>query len=776
MPSTRDWSSRRSSLGLALLVALSAGVFSAAGLFDPVEDALTTQRAEALTRAPTEEIAIVELDARSLAELRSWPWPRTYHAQVVRELHQAGASIIAFDIDFSARSGSGDEELAAAIADAGHVILPIFEQKWSSRQDNRPVLASRPDVSFDNAWVGGVNIFPDSDGVVREYPAATFIGGAVQPSIATLLAEKDELGDRTFQPDWSIDIDRIPRYSFVQVMKGQVPARELRGKRILIGATAVELGDRYAVPRYGVVPGVMVQALAAESLLQGRAIQRTSLPVTIIGILLIALALAPRPVRSPIRYGTWWGCLVISILATPVIVERLWPISIESAAWLFTALIAAALQAGVEARRRLRFREETDAESGLPNRSVLETALGDRTENSPVLVAAAIERFENIRDGIGLAATNEMIRSAASLIGKQMGGSVYRIAPDVLAWLLPDEDDATTQASLKCVQSVFREPVVTQAGPVDVTFTLGLASEKDRLVPVLLIEHALSAITTARSTGKSNEWYSGSDPQLRRQLSMMSDLRAGMDKGRLSLAYQPKLSLASDSICDAEALIRWRDADGNNVSPDEFIPLAEATGVICEVTIFALRTAAADLARWAREGVTIRVAVNVSAMDLATPDFANHVLAILHEFNVPPSQLALEVTESSLIRSPAEAISTLMTLRERGIRLSVDDYGTGQSTLSYLKHLPVHEVKIDKSFVTMLANSESDAIMVRSTINLAHDLGLQVVAEGIEDSTTLKMLREFGCDYAQGYFISKPVKSHELLALVADQGKLHRVA
>jgi EAL domain-containing protein (putative c-di-GMP-specific phosphodiesterase class I) len=304
---------------------------------------------------------------------------------------------------------------------------------------------------------------------------------------------------------------------------------------------------------------------------------------------------------------------------------------------------------------------------------------------------------------------------------------------------------------------------------VDISFTLGLERDAGSSAAVLRLERALAAISTARSEGRALAWHRDADPQIRRQLSMMSDLRHAMEKGRLQLFYQPKMSFETGRIADAEALIRWQDADGKFVSPDEFIPLAEATGVICEVTQFALRTAMADLQRWAREGLGLRLAVNVSALDLSTSDFVESVEANLRKFSVPAAQLTLEVTESALIRSPAEAISTLKALREKGIRLAVDDYGTGQSTLSYLKHLPVHELKIDKSFVTSLVDNESDAILVRSTINLAHELGLQVVAEGIEDQATLAILKQLGCDYAQGYFISKPISSTDFFELIAKQ-------
>ena len=761
---------------MAALVAAAAILLAGLGLFSPFEDGLTTRRAEMLNRKATGHVAIVEIDARSLVELRSWPWPRRYHAQVVRQLHKSGASIIAFDVDFSARSDS-DGELGAAIRDAGNVVLPIFAQKASGSgvREGR-LLSSRPDAAFSEAWVGGVNIFPDPDGLVREYPAATLIEGAIQPSLATLMAQNDSLGDRSFQPDWSIDTRTIPRFAFADVMNGRIGAAELRGKSIVIGATAIELGDRYAVPRYGVVPGVVVQALAAESLLQNRAIQRTGWPVTVAGMLLIAFLLGPRPLRRPVRYAAFCAGLLVALTAVPVVAQLLWPVSIDSFAWLFTMALAVAVQAAVEAQRRLQFRAQFDGESGLPNRASLEKALDNSAGNGSIVVAAAIERFEFIRDGIGLAATNEMILGAADQVGRIVNTQVYRVAPDVIAWTLSDADDLAVQSVMRQIQSEFREPVSCSAGPVDVTFTLGLDRDEARSAAVLRIERALVAIGNARSKGKAHDWYKGADPQVRRQLSMMSDLRQAMGKGGLQLAYQPKLSLETARIGDAEALIRWYDANGKTVSPDEFIPLAEATGVIREVTVFALREAMSDLSRWALKGASMRVAVNISALDLATADFADEVGKILREANVPSSQLALEVTESALIRSPAEAIATLTRLRELGIRLSVDDYGTGQSTLSYLKHLPVHELKIDKSFVTNLASSESDAIMVRSTINLAHELGLQVVAEGIEDEKSLEMLRALGCDYAQGYFISKPVKSTELFELVSCRGNDRQVA
>jgi EAL domain-containing protein (putative c-di-GMP-specific phosphodiesterase class I) len=193
------------------------------------------------------------------------------------------------------------------------------------------------------------------------------------------------------------------------------------------------------------------------------------------------------------------------------------------------------------------------------------------------------------------------------------------------------------------------------------------------------------------------------------------------------------------------------------IPPDHFIPLAESTGVIHELTDFVLHAAVADGARWAAMGLKTSVAVNVSAMDISEPGFAEKVQRLLSKSGLDPALLGLEVTESAIISSSSAAIGALTDLRALGVRLSIDDYGTGQSTLTYLRKLPVHELKIDQTFITSLCTSSADQIMVRSTIDLAHELKLQVVAEGIEDQPTLDLLARLGCDYAQGYHVSNPV-------------------
>jgi len=417
-------------------------------------------------------------------------------------------------------------------------------------------------------------------------------------------------------------------------------------------------------------------------------------------------------------------------------------------------LLCIACRIAFEARARARRLKLVDGESGLPNRLALETALTSADGRTPTLAAAAIERFEMIRDAIGTAALAEVMSACSARLEQSGCGPIYRIAPDVLAWTLPDDADAGATAT--AIADRFRESIETSQGPVDVSLTLGLDGEPD-IGPTLRIERALAAIGSARGANLGWQWYGRADPGLRRQLSLMGDLRLGMARGEVGIVYQPKLNLRSGRIDSVEVLVRWHRPAEGAIPPDHFIPLAESTGVIHELTDFVLHAAVADGARWAAMGFKTSVAVNVSAMDISEPGFADKVQRLLSKSGLDPALLGLEVTESAIISSSSAAIGALTDLRALGVRLSIDDYGTGQSTLTYLRKLPVHELKIDQTFITSLCTSSADQIMVRSTIDLAHELKLQVVAEGIEDQPTLDLLARLGCDYAQGYHVSNPV-------------------
>ena len=748
----------------AFFSALLALVLFACGYLEPIENRLLEARSRFLDRSPTGQVAIVEIDAKSLAAISSWPWSRRHHAELVKRLHAEGASMIAFDVDFSARSdAAGDQALAGALRAVQPVILPIFQQRASDSGNDRMMIKSRPASPFNAAWVGGVNIIPGQDGVVRDFPAATMINGQIQPSMAALLAESSELGDRSFIPDWSIDARRIPRFSFVDVIQGKVPARSLAGKRVFVGATAIELGDRYPIPRFGTVPGVVVQALATESMLQRRALTRSGFLPTLAGLAVITLLLGARFRRGLplIAVGAFGGIVIV-----PVLVQARFPLSIDTAPMIMAAAAGLVLRVAAEVRQSIRLSARRDVDTGLPNERVLVEIVEQSGSLTGHAIAASIDRYEHIRSTIGTTAATQMLAETAARIEAAVGSPMYRIAPDTLAWLPPEDADPDKLATH--VEALFANPVSTVSGPVDVRLTFGIASISSEIPAAVLVEQALGAINKARAKGQSRRRFKGTTAEAVRDLSIMGEMRRGIEAGELFLAYQPKLDLKSGKVTHAEALVRWRHPVDGLVPPDRFLPLAEETGAVRELTRFVMRRALADAREAARSKLNIGISVNVSAADIGEPAFADEVLRMLGRTEVEPSKLTLEITESALIRSPETALKVLRALRDHGLGLSIDDYGTGQSTLSYVRSLPVNELKIDKTFVTQLRENEGDRIMVASTIDLAHKLGLTVVAEGVEDWDTVSLLTELGCDYAQGFAIGRGMPFADLCSMATD--------
>jgi EAL domain-containing protein (putative c-di-GMP-specific phosphodiesterase class I) len=241
----------------------------------------------------------------------------------------------------------------------------------------------------------------------------------------------------------------------------------------------------------------------------------------------------------------------------------------------------------------------------------------------------------------------------------------------------------------------------------------------------------------------------------------MADLNQSIEKNELFLVYQPKVNLRSGAITGVESLARWQQPSGV-IPPDQFIAMAEQTGFIKPLTTWGLETALTQARDWLNQGIRAPVSVNLSARVLHDDHFADHVKQLLHEIRLTPEQLELEITETAIMAEPARALEILTRISQMGVRLSIDDFGTGYSSLAYLKKLPVTTVKVDKSFVLHMIKDQNDAQIVRSTIELAHNLGLKVIAEGVENREIWDRLLELGCDEAQGYYLSRPLPAAEI--------------
>jgi EAL domain-containing protein (putative c-di-GMP-specific phosphodiesterase class I) len=281
----------------------------------------------------------------------------------------------------------------------------------------------------------------------------------------------------------------------------------------------------------------------------------------------------------------------------------------------------------------------------------------------------------------------------------------------------------------------------------------------------VLLGHAEVAMYTAKRKSAGVQVYDAAlDSGSALTLSMLSELRQAIDQNELRLFLQPKIDLANHQVSAAEALVRWQHPTRGMVPPMEFIPFAEQTGFIRHLTLWMLEEAARQWHSLQPPDGLLRIAINLSTRDLMDPDFAAKVDALLARHNAPRNGFCLEITESAIMDDPQRAETTLNQLSDSGYKLSIDDFGTGYSSLAYLKRLPVNELKIDKSFVMGMEHDESDAQIVRSTIDLAHNLGLSVVAEGVENAVVYQLLGDLNCDEGQGYYMSKPMPSAEFNA------------
>ncbi len=709
------------------------------------------------------KVAIVEMDAASAAAIKRWPWPRRNYVAVVDRLRRAGAASIVFDVEFSASSNPVDDGLfAAALARTpGLVALPTFGQQ-ASASDVRSIDALPLPQFREHSTLASVSVAPDDDGIVRDIPFATITAGIPRPSLAAYIAQRPGRADTYFPIDMSIRQSSIPRLSFVAIRDGRFDPAQVRGRNILIGATAIEMGDRYAAPVGGVQPGVVFQALAAETLLDGVPWRGSWLVPALIAALLSTAVLACRKTRTVL---TATGIAIVVVVALVLAAQLLLLASYPLIPAL--AVLAAAGGMGIARCIAERFQHERsiDEPTGLPNRRAW---FGRDGADHGYLALVQINNLDMISAVLGTDQINIAIVRTAERIGlASADGRVFRVRGHHLAFAIAA--DAPVEDSIAALRVLLLQPVEVAGRRVDVSISIGIARTGDR--DRRLTDAALAA-EEARRAGVF--WHQGDVDidAMERSISLMGELDGAMAAGQISVVYQPKLAVKSGRISSVEALVRWQHPVRGFIGPDLFIPMAEQTDRIEALTLYVLDRVIEDLAAWRAIGHAVDAAVNISAKLLSAASFNVAIEQRLTQATVPNQALIFEVTESAAMSEPVTAIAALRRYRELGVSVSMDDYGTGQSTLTYLRRLPLNELKIDRSFVQFAHRNDEDAVLVRSTVELAHQLGLKVVAEGVEDQECLAFLGDLGCDLIQGYVVSRPLGYGSLIAFLGERHAL----
>ena len=425
-----------------------------------------------------------------------------------------------------------------------------------------------------------------------------------------------------------------------------------------------------------------------------------------------------------------------------------------------------------ETLRRIRFYDHL---TGLPNRTLMLRRLGQALQESSrsgrplALVILALDHFREVTNTLGHHNGELIVRELAGRLGDALGEPerVARLRGDEFGVLLPEADAALAGQVAQRIVEALERPFMVQKLPIEISASVGIAVAPDHGGEAeQLMRRADAAVQAARREGGGTcvVYSPECEPHDPARLALLGELRRALEANELLLHYQPKVDLKTRAVIGAEALLRWPHPRRGMVPPGEFIPLAEQTGIIRPLTRWVLDRALGDSRGWEVSGRSLPVAVNISARNLQDPQIVRQVTEVLQAHDSSPHRLQLEVTESAVMSDAGRAAEVLGRLTSRGVVVSIDDFGTGYSSLAALRRLPVSELKIDKSFVIgMVGDAGEDTAIVRSTNDLAHNLGLIVVAEGVEDQWTLDLLANFGCDQAQGYYIARPMPSAALM-------------
>lgn len=893
----------------ALLIALLCGLNSG------LHNWLTDLRFAWTARPASGDIVLVAIDPKSISRIGVWPWPRTTHAGLIDRLEQAGVGDIAFDVDFSAPSQpAADAAFARALqAAGGSVVLPSFRQLRSGTgaDVNRPLPAFAA-----NSWSAVVNVAIESDGRVRHYVGGDRIDGEMVPSMAAIVAGSTDL-QRSFIIDFGIRSATVPVVSYVDVLDGDAATlRRIAGKKVIIGATALELGDRFSVPNGAVIAGPMLQTLAAESILQNRALQTTSLPGSLAGLAAIALImlLGWRRLSAARRTGLLL-MMAVAIEAIALAVQSRYALVLDTSLMqiviaVYLAVIAldeisfrgllnhiaerrfqritmslgdglacadanlaiimwnpgaeaifgysardvigqpfdmllatekadsaprvqirdlplTSLQAAggcvieMNGRRkdgqlfpleaclsawegaegfnygailrdisdrkreaaRLLYLAENDTLTGLPNRNTLQRRLADilaGPENSASLLVISIRRLEEITVMRGHGYSEALLRAAAHRLRDMLGdtATLARLDGDEFAVLAEGADRAAAAALGRRCITAFEYPVAVTGREQMIAVSIGVAMLPDDAATVdEALGNAHLAMVPAKTGSEANAVFyeAGFRSELEARAQTEAELVLALATREFELFYQPQVSLADHRVIGAEALIRWRHPERGLVPPMLFMPIVHTSPIARQVAEWVLHSACRQAATWTRAGYPIRIGVNLSPSQFATGDLASDVATVLASTGLPPGQLELEVTEDILLDDAASVHATFRRLQQMGVIVVFDDFGTGYGSLSYLRKFPLDGLKIDRSFVRDLKTSSDDAIIVASTLGLSRQLGLSVIAEGIEDLATADRLAEMGCKEGQGYYFGKPVPAAEFEASFLESAVQQRL-
>ncbi len=734
-------------LALALL-------FGALELGEPLEDSLRIARNKLHEQPVSGNIVLVAVDEKSLREVDGWPWSRSRQADFIDKIDSLGPKKILFDILYTGPSNSVDDgKLAEALERSGKVTLAAQTRLGDyngKENDGLPMAMFAKHTSVASvAWN-----FNWQNSVWKLNQAVSFKGEPMQ-TLSAAIANIAGPVDRKYRIDYSFNVDTIPKISASDVLNGRVDPARVRGKTVVFGTTAYQIGDMYSVPGRAKRAGVMVHILGAETLLAGTQHDFGWLP----GLALaIAVSIAGLWYRK--SYPLLLGAAALLLL--PLVLEvNLLFVDIVAGLFLISAVSLRMAWA------RSRSRGLVHALTGLPNLAALRV---EKSGRDLPLVAVRVHNYAEIASTLNAAGEKHLVDQIVARLGLgDRARIIYQGDEGIFAWFA---DKGVAFANhLEALHALFRSPIRIAGINYDVALSFGVEVGSSRSMSSRL---GSALVAADEADGEALKWKFHDPARLQEvpwRLSLLSQLDTAIDEGQVWVAYQPKLDLQTRRTIGAEALARWTHPEKGPISPTEFVTAAEQSDRIEKLTDFVLDQAIGSAAQMVRQGHDFGIAVNLSARMLTDRRLPERVATVLGRHGLSADKLTLELTETAAISGTGNGIDLLNRLRDLGVRIAIDDYGTGLSTLDYLKKMPATEIKIDQSFIKTMRDNRSDLIMVQSTIALAHSLGRTVVAEGVEDPRSLEQLRDMGCDLVQGFIVGRPMSYDELVRRMNSERK-----
>jgi len=729
----------------------------------PLEDLYRGARSYLRLRPADQKAVVVAIDDRTVQRFKTSYYSRRHNAELLDRAFANGAKRVFFDESFKLPLDSeGDDLFAQSLVhhrdrvflgatqfnhySSGELIKFIPIDKLRNTASLRSMRAIRTPFNLS------LMVYYNDK-----------VEGQVIPTISAGLADVQGPADTYYTPDWSIDYRTVPTISLLDVVDNKIPNGFFNGKDVLVGVTAQTESDFFQILGQGVVPGVYAHALGAQTLREGTPIDIGGWPAFAVAALMSVMLLRTNSRRSA---NLLLAVGLVLALVVPIVLDILKITAEFVVAYVLFGVVAFrsnSLRALSEARLR-------NARTLLPNLSALHE---ESAASKQPIIAMRIRNYAAVCASFPDAVEEDLIKELSRRLTLPGQNTVFYQAEEVLYWLGTSLSHSEIEEHLAGLAQLIESHLIIQGRKLDIHVVFGVDTAIERPIANRIGRALLAADQAAAKHQLLQFNTSENDEESAWELSLMSELDEAIDQGHIWVAYQPQIDLQTDRIIGAEALVRWMHPTRGAISPEAFVLAAEAHNRITRLSQYVLEQAATAALPLLAANPAFRLSVNLSAVLLESRKLPELITAALKKSEFPARNLTLEVTESAPFAEHAVVAENLTNIAAMGIEISIDDYGTGNATLDYLRSVPCQEIKIDRRFVANLVSNPSDMLLVESTIELAHGLGRRVIAEGIEDPETLELLRAIHCDIAQGYYLAKPMRIEALESLLVANNRLH---